>query len=73
MQKRSCFWKAFDNKRVNFFSFKFTEAKFLHNCFLHNLIVYMVFRADSGNNRKKLHIVAFMPLEIAKQLLTLKT
>ena len=27
-------------KKSNFFNFKFTVAKFLHNCFGHNLIVY---------------------------------
>ena len=28
------------SKKFNFFNVKFTEAKFLHNCFWHNLIVY---------------------------------
>ena len=38
------------SKYFNFFNFKVTEAKFLHNCFWHNLIVYMVFRNDTGKN-----------------------
>ena len=37
-------------KKFIFFNFKFAEAKFLHNCFWYNLIVYK--RADTGNNRK---------------------
>ena len=27
-------------KKKYFFNLKFTEVKFLHNCFWHNLIVY---------------------------------
>ena len=30
----------------------FTEAKSLNNCFWYNLIVYIVFGADTGNNTK---------------------
>ena len=33
-------------------NFKFNEAKFLHNCFWQNLIVYMVFRVDIAKNIK---------------------
>ena len=40
------------SKWFNFFNFRFTEAKFLHNCFWHNLIGNMVLRAYARNNRK---------------------
>ena len=32
------------SKKIYFFNFKFTEAKFLHNCFWCNLIVYNIIK-----------------------------
>ena len=55
--------KTLNSKQIiQLFNFKFTEAKFLHNSFRHNLIAYMV----TIEKLLILHIVAFMPLEIAK-------
>ena len=53
----------------------FTEAKSLNNCFWYNLIVYIVFGADTGNNTKIVNFTysclkTLIPLEIRKQLIS---
>ena len=54
-------------KQFNFFNFKFTEAKFLHKCLDYKYLEQILVTIEK---MLILHIVAFMPLQIAKYLLS---
>ena len=60
-----CYKEQMMSAFLNVFNFKFTKAKFLHNCtwYLGQILVTI-------EKLLILQIVAFMPLEVAKQLLS---